>query len=53
MNDIQFLVMLCLTGFGIAAAFVIWIVTSNSRAANWAVSVVQRINEILTFGKAH
>lgn len=52
MDDVLFFVMLCLIGFGAVTACVVWIVTSNGRAANRVADRIEKISDLLTFRKA-
>ena len=45
--------LICFMLFGAAVIFAFWMLSSDHRFAKWALSKVERINEILTFGKAH
>lgn len=53
MDHFVLVMLTCFLLFGAAVIFAFWMLSSNHPFAKWALSKVERINEILTFGRTH
>lgn len=51
MSDYEFTLALCVIGMGYAVLFGGWMLSSSSKAAQRCLRLVDKINDLLTFGK--